>query len=92
MWFATSLPGESAKHHPFLPSFGLQPWRHQAGGPVWRGESGDPPCVPHAEYRDVHALDGGGGGEQVRRRFGGGHTDDAQIILGKIGELPLVLF
>lgn len=59
---------------------------------MWRGESGDPPCVPHAEYRDVHALDGGGGGEQVRRRFGGGHTDDAQIILGKIGELPLLLF
>lgn len=59
---------------------------------MWRGESRDPPCVLYAEYGDVHALDGGSGGEQVRRLFGGEQTSDVQIILGKIGELPLVLF
>lgn len=58
---------------------------------MWCGESGDPPCVLHAEYCDVHALDGGGGGEQVCRRLVGGQND-VQINLGKIGELPLVLF
>lgn len=48
-----------------LPSIGLQPWRHQAGCPLWCWESRDPPCVSYAELCDVHALDGGDGGQQV---------------------------
>ena len=49
----------------FILSIGLQPRRHQAGGPVWCGESRDSTCVSDAEPSDLHALDGGDGGEQV---------------------------
>lgn len=46
-------------------STGFQPWRHQAGGPVWCWESRDPSCVSGAEFHHLHALDGGGRGQQV---------------------------
>lgn len=50
---------------PVLPSTGLQPRRHQAGGPVWSRKSRDPSRVSAAELCDLHALDGGDGGQQV---------------------------
>lgn len=52
----------------FLPSStGFQPWRHQAGGPVWCWESRDTSCVSCAILHHLHALDGGGRGQQVCR-------------------------
>lgn len=54
------------KYGLFFPSStGFQPWRHQAGGPVWCWESRDPSCVSCAELHHLHALDGGGWGQQV---------------------------
>lgn len=88
---------DSAKLLSCLPSFGLQPWGHQAGGPVWCGESRDPPRVLAAEHCAVHALDGGDGGEQVRRLVD--QTSDVGIICTKkkivvvsIHLFPLILF
>lgn len=52
-----------------ISSIGLQPRRHQAGGPVRCWESRDPSHVSHAEPCNLHALDGGDGREQVCMRL-----------------------